>query len=89
VRSEGEVELEAPRVTFTSQDGDVQELPDTAHGERRTYRVPLSRYFAGVPKRFHDPERFSVERTVKLSLTGQGSEETLVRDAEGALVWRD
>jgi hypothetical protein len=77
------------RVVFTDEAGKPSESGGPLRGEPATFLMPLADYFRGTPKRFHDVDRFTVERTTYLSWIGStGSEELKVRENEtGALVW--
>lgn len=81
--------LEAIRVPGSVSVPIVVRLCDgTSLGESAPVSMPLERYFAGVPKRFRDPDRYVVHRTVALSLTGNGTERIKVYEAaNGALAW--
>jgi hypothetical protein len=49
--------------------------------------ITPTEYWEGVPQRFRDRERFTVIRTIALSLVGKGSTAIKVCDQTGALVW--
>jgi hypothetical protein len=57
-------------------------------GEPAPMTMSAERYWAGVPTRYRDLERFQVERTIKLHLRRRAPpEEIKVRDMAGAVVW--
>jgi hypothetical protein len=76
------------RVAFTDEQGHYSEAP-APRREPATFMMPLEVYFRGVPKRFRDVGRFTVERTIHLGWApGTGSEDLQVREnATDALVW--
>jgi hypothetical protein len=82
-----------PKFYFTNLDGSTgPEMPDyDPDRPARSYRVPAERYWAGVPHRFRDLQRYRLERLVKLSFEHQNAgQDVKVYDWEtGVLVWRD
>lgn len=58
-------------------------------GEQASWRVGLEQYFQGVPARYRDADRFTVQRKVELRwLGGSWKQELSVYEIEtGALVW--
>jgi hypothetical protein len=76
------------RVPFTDEQGRYSEA-SAPRREPATFMMPLEVYFRGVPKRFRDVGRFTVERTIHLGWApGTGSEDLQVREnATDALVW--
>jgi hypothetical protein len=74
-------------VVFTDLDGNTSE-PAAVRDEPATFEMPPKTYFRGVPKRFHDVERYRVERMVFLSFTDEASEALKVYEiGTNALVW--
>ena len=50
--------------------------------------APHGEYVRGIPRRFHDPSKFVVHRTIGLSLTNTKPAETIkVYDENGGLAW--
>jgi hypothetical protein len=76
------------RVAFTDEQGHYSEA-SAPRREPATIMMPLEVYFRGVPRRFRDVGRFTVERTIHLGWApGTGSEDLRVREtATDALVW--
>jgi len=76
------------RVIFTDEKGTRAE-PPARRSEPATFMMPLADYYRGVPKRFRDVSRFTVERTIHLGWAPDtGSEDLKVRElATDALVW--
>jgi len=75
------------RLAFTDEEGNLSE-PAAPRREPATFLMPLADYFRGTPRRFHDPERFRVERTIHLAWNGPGRQDLKVRAVESnALVW--
>lgn len=57
-------------------------------GDPATVKMRVDTYFSGVPMRFRDPDRFTVDRTLRLRFgTGPADEVIKMYDASGALVW--
>jgi hypothetical protein len=80
--------IEVPVVVMSS-DGTKVEGPFSGPG---TWRMRPEDYWRGVPKRFRDPGRFVVRRTIKLrwtsDLRGGGRDEEIgVYEAGDVLVW--
>jgi hypothetical protein len=70
-------------LSFVGPDGRVVPGPPG-----KPFRMSAKQYFADVPARFHDPERFRVERTIHLEWNGPGRQDLKVRDVgSDALVW--
>jgi hypothetical protein len=54
----------------------------------KPFTMSLERYFAGIPKRFRDTTRYSVQRTIHLSWSEDVPGHESVKVYEGdALVW--
>jgi hypothetical protein len=79
------------QLVFTDEEGNLSVVPDRDHRPRRepaTFLMPLADYFRGTPRRFHDSDRFRVERTIHLAWNGPGREDLKIREvATGGLVW--
>ncbi|MDP9297631.1 MAG: hypothetical protein M3O98_03060 [Actinomycetota bacterium] len=76
-------------VVFTDEQGNPSESAAPGR-EPATFKMPLADYFRGTPKRFHDVERYRVERTVYLQWhpATVAPEDLKVREiATDALVW--
>jgi hypothetical protein len=76
-------------VCFVDDEGNVSEAGGPFRREPVTFLEPLSAYFAGVPRRFHDPERYRVARTIHLAFApDEGHQDVKVYEtASNALVW--
>jgi hypothetical protein len=75
------------RLVFTDEEGNPAESP-APRGEPTTFLMPLAGYFRGTPRRFHDPDRFRVERTIHLEWNGPGRQDLKVYEVgSDALVW--
>lgn len=59
------------RLAFTDEEGSLSE-PAAPRREPAAFLMPLADYFRGTPRRFHDPDRFCVERRSISGGTGQG-----------------
>jgi hypothetical protein len=75
------------RLVFTDEEGNVSE-PAAPRREPATFLMPLADYFRRTPRRFHDPDRFRVERTIHLEWNGTGHQDLKVYEVgSNALVW--
>jgi hypothetical protein len=75
------------RLVFTDEEGNLSE-PAAPRREPPTFLMPLADYFRGTPRRFHDPDRFRVERTIHLEWNGPGRQDLKVYEVgSDALVW--
>jgi hypothetical protein len=54
-------------VDLTWSDGEPVQT-EWLGSEPPTFREPLATYLADVPRRFHDLDRYTVRRTIRLSL---------------------
>ena len=74
-------------MVFTDEEGNVSEPAAPRRGPA-TFLMPLADYFRGTPRRFHDPDRFRMERTIHLEWNGPGHQDLKVYELESnALVW--
>jgi hypothetical protein len=75
------------RLVFTDEEGNLSE-PAAPRREPATFLMPLADYFRRTPRRFHDPDRFRVERTIHLEWNGPGHQDLKVYEVgSDALVW--
>jgi hypothetical protein len=75
------------RSVFTDEEGNLSE-PAAPRHEPATFLMPLANYFRRTPRRFHDPDRFRVERTIHLEWNGPGHQGLKVYEVgSNALVW--
>jgi hypothetical protein len=71
-------------VSFTDSDGKV--VVEGPLG--KPFEISLDTYFAGVPKRFREVDRYRVARMINLAWQGEGQEDLRVYDvSSSALVW--